>query len=80
MHHVSGPTHNCGHTLDIGAFALGLSLTTVGVEENVISYHKYVIFFFWSVLQSNISKPKVPVSFHFLNDASVVSFKTVLVA
>lgn len=41
--HVSDPTNNHGHTLEL-VFTLGLSLTSVGVEEYAISDHKHGIF------------------------------------
>ena len=42
IHHVSGPTHNCGQTLDL-VFSLGLNVTALYVKDVFLSDHNYII-------------------------------------
>ena len=41
--HVSGPTHNLGHTLDL-VFTLGLDINNLCIGEFFVSDHKYILF------------------------------------
>lgn len=43
IQHVSGPTHIHGYTLDL-VFTLGLTITSLNVDDLVVSNHKCIMF------------------------------------
>lgn len=53
---VSGPTHNRGHTLDLG-FTAGLTVPSLALKETGISDHLCVMFSFKVESAPNLQVP-----------------------
>ncbi len=71
---VSGPTHNCGHTLDL-VFTLGLSLNSPQIID-LVSDHKCIIFD--SLSQSTLPNQKQTIQSCIFDEHSAARFSAIL--
>ena len=72
--HVTGPTHNQGHTLDL-VFTLGLNINNLHLGEFFLSDHKYILFNIDFIAE--IEPTKRPTSSRTLNSSSAERFSSV---
>ena len=74
IQHVSGPTHDKGHTLDL-VFTLGLTLNSLCLGEFFLSDHKYITF---DIDFTAVPHPiKRTIHCRHLNNSSAVRFSSV---
>lgn len=73
MQHVSGSTHNRGHTLD-PVFTIGLSINSLSLID-LVSDHKCILFH--SCIQAFTPILKRTVSSHIFNNQSALKFSSI---
>ena len=74
IQHISGPTHNKGHTLDL-VFSMGLNLNSLCIGEFFLSDHKYILFNINHTVESHRTTRSI-CSRH-LNNSSAAKFSSV---
>ena len=73
VQHVHGPTHNCGHTLDL-VFTLDLDLDSLSIRDLVVSDHMCILLN--TVLHATKKPQKQKVRFRVLNKETAQSFSS----